>query len=371
VTVASWAWGLTNVEADPPYNRMEGLRNMAGRRWFKAGFTLLRVDVPASDVPMDWYWYSAPGEPGISYWPVRPLENLVWEVGLYVSQALTGCYLFAQAQRVDASGQFIANASAPEEVLLDTPGVVSVVMGAGLEQAAAYGDRVRLLMRFHRASKSAGAVVLWLRNEATTFLRSPLPMANPKIVYDGKTLSFPQPLSAYRLRPRTGRILSWSEASVAATRTHSAWDEAEIEVARFAEESFYNDLRAWWSWARRGKQYAFALDSSEVQDALSSAASVAGGGAIYVSNTSGFVQGKPYVVRRADGMAEEIIVPTSISTNASLNLAPATLKFDYPAASIVRSPDYFPKVVSLDDELPCAREVTTWTLAHKFREDKG
>jgi hypothetical protein len=86
------------------------------------------------------------------------------------------------------------------------------------------------------------------------------------------------------------------------------------------------------------------------------------------------VVGKRYLLREAAGDEEEIIKVASITTNVKA-VADVNLKYGYLTGDVFRSLDYFPKVVSLDSDIPLQvpgeDHVTTYTFDHLMREDKG
>ncbi len=195
-------------------------------------------------------------------------------------------------------------------------------------------------------------------------------MANPEIVYDGKTLAFPQTISAMA-RQRIGeRSVAVSTGGKAGSVFEHAFDEVEIEMDIFDDRDFFRDLQPWWAWAAQGQEYAFALDSADKIDTTLDGAAAAGQKVILLTSTVGIAVGTKYRVRSDDATKEEIIEVASISAGVSVT-AVDNLVFSYASGDFFRSEDYWPKVVSLDDEFPAVEtSFGGFELKHKFREVK-
>ena len=195
-------------------------------------------------------------------------------------------------------------------------------------------------------------------------------MGFPKIVYSGVTVNFPHPLTAYEFRRRSDREMDFSGGGIAAAQLHHQYDQARIVIANFDSAAFEAQLHPWWSWAVRGKAYAFALDDTETADTTLNGAAAAGQKVIPLTLTTGITVGKQYLVRELAGHEEELITVASISAGVSVT-AVDNLIFGYLSGDIFRSRDYLPKLVSLDDEFPLRQHITTWSLDHQAREDLG
>jgi hypothetical protein len=195
-------------------------------------------------------------------------------------------------------------------------------------------------------------------------------MANPEIVYDSRTLAFPQTISEMERRRVGERKVSVSASGKAGSVFEHAFDEVEIEMDVFDDRDFYRDLQPWWAWAAQGNEYAFALDSADKIDTTLDGAAAAGQKVIPLTSTTGIQVGTKYRVRSDDATKEEIIEVASINAGVSVT-AVDSLVWAYASGDFFRSEDYFPAAVSLDDEFP-ARETSFggFEFKHKFREVK-
>lgn len=195
-------------------------------------------------------------------------------------------------------------------------------------------------------------------------------MSNPQIVFSGVTLAFPSLLNGYEHRRRSMRDVGVSTGSVVSTGLKSQYDWVRVQFSNFEDEAFEAKLWAWWSWAVRGKQYSFALDAAEVKDTVLNGSAAAGQKDVPMANTSGVTVGKRYIVREASGEEEELIEVASITTNVKVT-AVDNLVYGYASGDLFRARDYFPKLISLDDDRPWVQGITTFSLDHVAREDKG
>jgi len=192
----------------------------------------------------------------------------------------------------------------------------------------------------------------------------------PKIVWNGNTLSFPGKPTLYRYQRRAVRDLVFSGGGVSDVNLHHQFDEVRIALENFEETQFEADLHAWWSWAARGQPYQVALDDSETADTTLDGSAAAGQKVIPLTSTTGITAGKKYLIRESAGEEEEIVEVASISAGVSVT-ALNNLKFGYLTGDIFRSRDYFPKMVSLDSDLPVQELITTFAFDHSCREDLG
>lgn len=195
-------------------------------------------------------------------------------------------------------------------------------------------------------------------------------MGNPRIVYDGTTLDFPQPASpGTDFRPDSDRDQALSDGGIHATTLRRWFMACRLVVAQFTDAEFERKLMAWWSWAVRGKQYAVALDSAEVADTTLDGTAAAGQAVIPLTATTGITVGKQYLVREAAGDEFEVIEVQSISAGVSVT-ATANLKYGYASGDVFRARDYVPKVVSPSGRAPWGVSgPTAWTFDHAFEED--
>ena len=193
-------------------------------------------------------------------------------------------------------------------------------------------------------------------------------MANPRIVYDGTNLDFPNPASPpWEDKRDSDRNLVISHGGVHSVSLRNQFDLGRLVLENFEDEDFERELWAWWSWAVRGEAYSVALDSADVIDTTLDGAAAAGQAVIPLTSTAGIVVGTRYKLREAAGDEEEMIEVLSINAGVDVT-ATANLKYGYVSGDTFVSRDFLPKVVSFDSVKPWRRNLTTFTFDHRFRE---
>jgi len=193
-------------------------------------------------------------------------------------------------------------------------------------------------------------------------------MSHSRIIWNENILDFPQPLSTFDRRRKAARETAFSASGKAVSVFEHAFDEIEIALDAFSDRAFFRRLQAWWAWAAQGKPYSFALDAADAVNLAISGAANAGQSVIPLASTAGIVAGRFYRQRSADSSKAEIIEAASVQADVSVTAA-ANLLGTYAAGDALRSEDYFPSVVSLDEVFPAEEKpFLIFELKHKFRE---
>lgn len=112
--------------------------------------------------------------------------------------------------------------------------------------------------------------------------------------------------------------------------------------------SVYYQLVGWWSWARKGKTFSFALDNTKTADTTLDSSASSGQKTIPLSNTSGFSADDVCLIRSSDGDDFEIVEIDSVSAGVSVT-AKSNLINGYSSGDIFRHKDYWPSVFSDND----------------------
>jgi hypothetical protein len=194
-------------------------------------------------------------------------------------------------------------------------------------------------------------------------------MGLPRIVFNSINLDFARPLSDYRIADVFRGGKNTSDGGITETVRSGTWDRVTIAVETFADAAFYRALVAWWSWASRGKQYAFALDRDKTVNTTLVNAEAAGSTVIELTSVTGVAAGY-YQIISADRTNREIVQVQSVGGGAA-TLAAGT-KLGYAAGDTFRDVDYWPKCVSADDERPFVElPVNAYAFRHVFIEDRG
>ena len=189
------------------------------------------------------------------------------------------------------------------------------------------------------------------------------------LVYDGTTLTLEAP-SGWRSARTRRRAVFRSEAGVSSTAVLEHYDSVQIEIDSFGDQSHYDGLIRWWSWAAEGRSYAVALDSGDMVDTTLFSSASGGATSIVVTSATGITASRRYKIRDADGAREEIVTVGSGYTSGT-TIPISALKWARSAGAIIRSIDYYPAMETDDSEFPVAiLPGVRWSLSHRCREYK-
>lgn len=200
-------------------------------------------------------------------------------------------------------------------------------------------------------------------------------MALPRIVYNAINLDFPENVGLLRPERIQGGPRNTSHGGLTETVRLSVWDEIEIVMENHGSASFHRGLQAWMAWALRGKQWSFAFDSSKVVNTTVNATAAAGAMSMDIASGTGVTNGEFYLVRSADLTKEEIVKKVSGGTTIVIergNDPAAGLVYGYAVGDTFRDPNYWPKLVLLDDRTPFQEnQALTYSLRIRAREDRA
>jgi len=142
----------------------------------------------------------------------------------------------------------------------------------------------------------------------------------------------------------------------------------EMSFSAILTEAVYRSLVAWWAWARQGKVFAFAFDSTKTGNTALDDTAAAAQKVIPLTGTGDFTAGDYCLIRAADNDNEfEIVEIASISAGVSVT-AVSNLVYDYASGDVFRHHDYWPDVVCLDDTFNPPKKGGTRRHVFKFAE---
>lgn len=139
--------------------------------------------------------------------------------------------------------------------------------------------------------------------------------------------------------------------------------------AYFSEQKYF-DLMAWWSWARQGKVWSFALDSDNIGDTTLDGSAAAAQKTIPLTATAAFAIGDFCLIRTADLDDEfEIVEIDTISAGVSVDVVD-NLKYSYASGDYFTHKDYFASVLTTRQEfqprLTGVKDITLKFYSHTF-----
>lgn len=141
----------------------------------------------------------------------------------------------------------------------------------------------------------------------------------------------------------------------------------EIKFDAYFSQTVYYDLIAWWSWARQGKKFQFAYDSSKMtEDTLDDTAS-SGQKVIPLVSAADFSVDDVCLIKALDNDDEfEIVEIASINVGVSVT-AKENLKFSYTSGDFFKHMLYWPAVKTKSKIFKPARTGAMDTAGRYYR----
>ena len=142
----------------------------------------------------------------------------------------------------------------------------------------------------------------------------------------------------------------------------------EMSFAAIFSEAVYQTLWGWWSWARQGKTWSFAFDTAAKANTTLDGGAAAGQKNVPLTTTTGLTAADVCLIRAVDNDDEfEAVVIGSVDPGVKI-VAVSNLIFTYAASDIFRHWDYWPSVISLDEEFKPLRDNDIYRKTFKFIE---
>lgn len=168
-------------------------------------------------------------------------------------------------------------------------------------------------------------------------------MASPRITYNSINIDIVMGRTGLKTIPKQKR--NQNESGSGKVETINLFGRFEYEFDSYFSQAVYHTLWAWWSWARQGKTWAFALDSANVGNTTLDDSAAAGQKVIPVAATAAFAVDDFCLLRAVDNDDEfEIVKIASISAGVSVT-AESNLVYSYTSSDTFRHKGYFPSVI--------------------------
>jgi len=211
-----------------------------------------------------------------------------------------------------------------------------------------------------------------------------------RITYDTKTVEVLIDNDA--LLTRYFQEREQHRSSSGKTETVNQYGIQEMSFASLFDESTYEDLLGWWSWARQGELWSFVWDSAKVGSTTLVDAAAAGQTTIAVDDNNLFSDQDVCLLYSANDDKFEIVVLSNASGSGAFYLVDESgdfvvdeggnfivagggfdtfvtaenLKFSYVTGDIIRHLNYWPNVISLDAKFEPKRESNYYKHTFKF-----
>ena len=166
-----------------------------------------------------------------------------------------------------------------------------------------------------------------------------------QITYDSKTINLT--VGEEGLREKYVQERNQARSGSGLIQTINQYGIKEMSFHAFFDSDIYEDLVAWWSWARQGKTWALAMDSTLTGSTTLDNGATAAQKSIPLTATAAFTAGDKAFLSNAADDSFEIVEIDAITNGVSVS-AVADLKQSYISGDFFVHKNYFPKVVSLD-----------------------
>ena len=143
----------------------------------------------------------------------------------------------------------------------------------------------------------------------------------------------------------------------------------EITLDAYLTEAMYYNAIAWWSWARQGKPFSLAMDSTKTFNSTLDGAAAAAQKVIPLTATTGLTVGDICVIETDADDQFEIVEIASISAGVSIT-AEDNLKQAYASGDGFRHFEYYPSLISLDKDFNPPKTGKYYKHTFKFAENK-
>jgi hypothetical protein len=174
-------------------------------------------------------------------------------------------------------------------------------------------------------------------------------MATPTIVWNGNTISFSRPITAWTHSIKTDT--TWRVSVDGHKRAHCRkylWNVGlRYKNITQAQEQ---ELLCWWAWAQTGGYYSIAKDGTKTLNTTLSVDATTAQAVVSLNSTSGVVAGDVLLLTRDDREYFEVVTVYSVGVGSIT--ATANLKRSFYAGDSCRHLYYYPRVVSKDNKYP-------------------
>jgi len=168
----------------------------------------------------------------------------------------------------------------------------------------------------------------------------------PRITYNSVNIDLVQGKTRFQHIPMQER--NQNNSASGKIETINQYGRFEYEFDSYFSQSVYYDLWAWWSWARQGKAWSFALDSANVGNTTLDAGAAAAQKDVPLTATAAFSAGDICLIR-ADDNDDEFELVEIDSVDAGVKIVTVdNLLYTYASGDIFTHKDYFASVLTTE-----------------------
>jgi len=144
-----------------------------------------------------------------------------------------------------------------------------------------------------------------------------------------------------------------------------------IEVLTFDAYFDFDTYRAlygwWWTWARDGQKWSFAMDSSNTVDTTLDAAAASAQKVIPLTTTTGLTAGDYAIIKTAANDSRELVEIDTISAGISVT-AVDNLVGSYASGDSLTHFEYYPSCINTKTDFDVVQAGTTYSYQFEFVE---
>lgn len=164
-----------------------------------------------------------------------------------------------------------------------------------------------------------------------------------RIIYDGNTIDFL--IAESGPIPASDHNSNVNRSSSGKVETISTYGIQKLTIPALFSQTVFNQLWTWWwSWARFGNEFAFAIDNTKTVNTTLDGAAAADQAVIPLTATTGLTAGDHCAIVAADNQSREAIEILSISAGVSVT-ATANLVNAFASGDAFHHLEYYPILV--------------------------
>lgn len=175
-------------------------------------------------------------------------------------------------------------------------------------------------------------------------------MAQGKILFDStKDLDLPN-IGTFIKTPSQERYENFSASNQYEAITLREWDEVSITARNLTETEMRNAFN-WWSWARLGNRFSFALISTQNSSCKLDAAASSDQTTISLSTAMNLAANDWCIIKGSTIDDYEVFQISSIDGSDNLT-ATTNLRHSYATSAVVRNVDFWPNMICKNRSFP-------------------
>lgn len=164
------------------------------------------------------------------------------------------------------------------------------------------------------------------------------------------------------------QVASQNESFSGRIQTFNMFGREEIRFDAMLDETAERRLWAWWSWARQGKPWSFALSTDRMSATSLSSAAAAAQNEIYIDSETGISVGDLMIIKAVDNDDEFEMIKINYTCNTSGVSSSQNLIYSYNTDDTIRHRDYYNQVIDTSGKYNPVKKGGKYYYTFKFSE---